>query len=1182
MKQKLQTTLLLILAVVFVNAQEDQTRALFELAGKSINWEEGFHKNLGGNEFSYHSFRNDVWASIISRCNAEQSTIEWETEYISKYIDEDEYGFLWIAALDLTSDKQIFDVYINDIKRFEIITTTKKNWQLKTDDGGTLSFVTVETDQHGDAHGYMALDAPKSWINKGKGQNIKITGRANNSNCWIIVYQTGDALEYLQNSVEHDVWMELTFINSEGKLYGTITAPIHLSGQTLNYSTGKKTKQIQLTKNRDKASATFELTESALKKPFELYDNKAEVFVVKSLGEPFKSSTLLIKSVLHNECKTNGNKIQLSAKRNYKPKTVSSLLQLSNSKLARGKIYLMNSSHQDIAWMDSPEKCVIERDTMLLTPLFEIAERDRNYRFDVEDALMIKEFVARHPDKKELVKQMLNDGRISCGSTYIQPYEEMYSGESLARQFYFGAKWLKDEFDYIANVYWNVDVPGRTLQMTQLMRKAGTKYLMMSRHERGLYRWYSPDGSFVTAYTPGHYSNAFTSLQKNFHEAAQYLASSSLDWEKYYNDSSESPVIPLLSDWDMSPAKDYSHLIQQWEDINKLQNEEGKYVDVQLPNFKIASAPEFLEALTAQNPNLIEITGERPAVWLYIHGPGHQKALKASRKGDILLTQAEKFATANALVDGSFINYPDKKLSSAWEAKIYPDHGWGGKHGDITDAYFKEKYDFAKAEAEKILDKSLIELASKVKTKTKNGRPLVVFNSLNWKRNDPVSVNISFNESEAFSVTLKDDEGTEKEIQLKVIENYSDGSIKKAQLEFIAENIPSIGYKTYYLQTSKAKYTVKPTEFKNEVENQFYKLTFADGGLASIFDKELQKELVDNSKFVAGEIFTMRSKGNGAGEFADIQQPDMEGFDKAGNYKTEWSIEENGSVFTRYKYRQKIRNAVVEQHIKLYHQQKKIDFETALLNWEGELFREFRMALPLNMDDGQVAYEVPFGVSEVGKSEMEGAAGERYTTPCKDFHPRGIENWISSSNNEFGVTMSSSVATADWIDPTDKPAENQILQPILLASRRSCHGEGNEYLQPGNHHFTFSITSHLPGWENGAAFGRQANEKLVAIWADNTYSNASLPETQSFFTIDQKNVLISTIKKAEDSDEIVIRLTELEGKDRTIKLTSFKQLKQAKQTNLIEDEMKDLKVINGRLTYPIGHHSIETIKLKCL
>jgi alpha-mannosidase len=238
------------------------------------------------------------------------------------------------------------------------------------------------------------------------------------------------------------------------------------------------------------------------------------------------------------------------------------------------------------------------------------------------------------------------------------------------------------------------------------------------------------------------------------------------------------------------------------------------------------------------------------------------------------------------------------------------------------------------------------------------------------------------------------------------------------------------------------------------------------------------------------------------------------------------------------------------------------------------------MALPLNMTDGQVAYEVPFGVVEVGKDELEGAAGERYKTPCKDFHPRGIENWISASNSDFGVTMSSSVAAADWIDPTDNPVKNQILQPILLASRRSCHWEGNEYLQTGDHHFKFSITSHQPGWENGADFGRQANEHLKTAWAENSFVNASLPESMSFFKTDQPLVLVSTVKKAEDSDDVVVRVIDLEGKDKTVTVNSFKKTGEAKLTNLIEEDNEDLKVNDQGVQLNLGHHAIETVKLK--
>ncbi len=324
----------------------------------------------------------------------------------------------------------------------------------------------------------------------------------------------------------------------------------------------------------------------------------------------------------------------------------------------------------------------------------------------------------------------------------------------------------------------------------------------------------------------------------------------------------------------------------------------------------------------------------------------------------------------------------------------------------------------------------------------------------------------------------------------------------------------------------------------------------------------------------------MESVGNGAGEFDKIQQPSMNGFDQTGNHAGDWEAMESGDVFSAWVKRSKLPYAVVEQKIILYHAIKRIDFKIALLNWEGELFREFRMALPLKMEDGQVAYEVPFGVVEVGKDEMEGAAGERYNVPAKDLHPRGIENWIGAGDRAVGVTLSSSVAVADYIDPTDDPVTYPVLQPVLLASRISCHVEGNQYLQTGNHFFSFSLFSHQPGWDNGFRFGKQANEKLFAVVNPEAYANASLPVSHSFFGIESDNLVISTVKKAEDDIGIIVRVYDVVGKDTETVLKTSNTFETAVLTNLIEDPSEPLEINKSGINLNIGHHGIETIKLK--
>jgi alpha-mannosidase len=857
------------------------------------------------------------------------------------------------------------------------------------------------------------------------------------------------------------------------------------------------------------------------------------------------------------------------------------ILLLSKSRLNKGEILLMNSSHQDLAWMDFLEKCIIERDTMLMTPLLKAALKDPGYRFDIEDVLMIKEYIGRHPETKDDIVSLLKAGRLTCGSTYQMPYEEMYSGESLIRQFYLGARWVKENLDgYFPDTYWNPDVPGRTMQMAQIMSKSGTKNLIMSRHKKGVFKWYSPDGSFVYAYSPGHYAEDFEFLGKsNFQEVADILSQKSLYWEDGYNDKPDvQPVIPVLSDWDMSPAKDYSRLVSEWNGPHSFISKDGKVSILSLPEIRLATAPEFIKKISESTIELPKIFGERPAVWLYIHGPSHEWALKASREGDIMMTVAEKFSTIDALIRGTFTHYPEERLNRAWESKIYPDHGWGGKGGESTDAIFLGKFEESLREARSLANEAIQNIASQININRKKGIPVVIFNSLSWQRNDPVSFKIGFDPGIAFDIKLTDGSDQEVPVQLTEIERYKDNSIKNAEAVFIAREVPSIGYKTYYAVPLKTVVPVKKSP-GNNIETPFYSVELDKGCVRSIYDKELGLELLSCKDILGGDVFTLKSVGNGAGEFADVQQPEMEVFDKVSDHAPKWEFISSGQVFTGYEMRQPVRNAVVETLIKIYNNLKRIDFETSLLNWEGVLYREYRFAMPLDMKDGKVCYEVPFGVVEVGKDEIDGAAGERYLTDCSDVHPRGIENWIGASDNRFGVTLSTSTAVADYIDPTGLSAGALILQPIMLASRRSCHGEGNEYLQTGNHFFFYSFTSHKPGFENGYKLGRQANEKLLAVVDPIISKTASLPEMLSFFSVDAPNISVSTIKKAEDGNETVVRLYENGIGETDVNLKSWFRVMQAEKTSMIEYDGKTIKYDTRSVPLRIGSHAIETIKL---
>jgi alpha-mannosidase len=861
------------------------------------------------------------------------------------------------------------------------------------------------------------------------------------------------------------------------------------------------------------------------------------------------------------------------------------LKKVSESPLSDGDILLSLTTHQDLGWVDEIEKCVVMRDTQWITPFMERLSREETFEMDIEQASIIQEYIIRHPEKKQEITKRLHEGRMLIGATYTQPYEEMYFSESLARQFYLGKLWLKKEFDgYNATSYYNSDVPGRAMQMPQLMAKAGVDNMFISRHERGVFDWYSPDGSKVITYSPGHYIDFYNILGKANEEALRELASQALIWSDGYNDiPGEKTVMPAVLNfefiWDPRPVENLDPFTQFWNKLEAVENEQGEKLSVQLPTIKFSTLDKFFKQIRKSTKQLPSITGERPNVWIYIHGPSHHWALDHSRQADMLLPAAEKFATADALLSGSYSKYPVELFSQAWESKIYPDHGWGGKGGQNTDDIFLMRFADSHEKAERLLDNSLRSLASKVNTTDEKGIPIVVFNSLNWERTSPLTVQMKFDENSAKSIRLYNKTGKEVPVQLDNVNRNDAAYLNSADIIFVASNVPSIGYDTYYIALSDDVNVQKSEVFTTEFENDFYKASLANGGLSSLFDKELGTELIESSFFKAGEIFTMKSEGNGAGEFDAVQQPEMEGFDKTGNYNTEWEMTANGPVFTSYKYRQAIRNAVAELEISFYHQLKKVSFDVNLMNWDGTMFREFRMALPLQIQNGEIAYEAPFGVVEVGKDEMPGAAGERYKVACKDLHPRGIENWINASGDEFGLTLSSSVVAMDYIDPTDEGLKNTILQPVLLASRRSCHFEGNDYHQTGNHSFTFSITSHKPGWQNGVKPGKEANELLQAIPDPSKYANADLNESMSFLQIDAENVIVSAMKKAENENGVVVRLYNLNEEETEVELRFSEQFEKAWGTNLIEEKEEELEVKDGVIRFKIGNQSIETILL---
>jgi alpha-mannosidase len=838
-----------------------------------------------------------------------------------------------------------------------------------------------------------------------------------------------------------------------------------------------------------------------------------------------------------------------------------------------GSICLVSSSHQDIAWLDTPQQCEINRDVQTITPALQYMRDEPNYCFAMEQALNLKEYLQRHPESEEEILLRAKENRFMWGATYIQPYESLESGEQLIRQTYFGRKWIKEILPGAdMRVAYNVDVPGRAMQMPQILKKAGIDYLVISRQSEGIFNWRSPDGSGVSVFSNGYYSTPLVTygnfkcdmpaiISKVYEKLSQR--------QEYYRRHNLPPIFCIYLCADGLHPVNYSDVCRQWNSLAEKFNQTSAF-DNKMPTMKHTTTQAYMDSVVGADVKLDTIAGERPNLWLYIHGPTHHQAISAKRDAGILIPAAEMFSTIDSVLKGSFDNYPAQKLSDAWEASIYPDHGWGGKNGDITDEVFCKKFEYARDLGRETLNNSLVSIAARVKTAQK-GRSVLVYNDLSFARGGIVKFKKPCN-----LFHIEDAAG-------KIVPYQ----ISNDEINFYAANIPPIGYKTFYLveDSNNSQSNHADSRVVTDYENEYYKAEFSPGGIKNIYDKKLKCRLLNTAKFLGGEIFSMQSNGNGAGEFVRMQLPSMENFEKASSQNSQWAMIETGPVKDVIQTNYSFADCNVVERIIFYRDFKNIDFEIDVRNWKGNHNREIRMALPLNLLKSQIAYEVPMGILKVSENEMKGLPGGwtdygKYDQNAAEIHPREVQNFITANDSKTRITISGSVAVWDYIDPTSNPVDYPVLQPLILATRKSCHWEGNWYEQKGDHSFKFSFTSQKPDFARYWQTGIGANHPFYTVYDAAQNSDANLPDEKSFFSLTSDNALISAIKKCQDDNSVIIRLYDMEGKDTSLQLNVPFNISKVRHTNIIEEPGEFIRPNSNSIKIKLGKYSIETFKIE--
>ena len=873
------------------------------------------------------------------------------------------------------------------------------------------------------------------------------------------------------------------------------------------------------------------------------------------------------------------------------------------------QIYIVPHSHADLSWPHTPEIST-NVNVQAISESIDILKDLPEFKFSEEDVFVFEEFLRRNPDRVEEVRELLHKNILECGGFYFGPSELLLGGEGLVRNIYFGKLWLLNTFDINTEIAWNVDEPGHTLQMPQILSKAGIKnfviWKVLLRHENNLnvtgyvgphiFRWQAPDGSDVLVTScPGNYgvgqmlrTDAFLSAAKKFDNFVQREIEHNKEWDL-------PPVIMMADGSDCTiPDPRVGQNAKLW---NKMYG---------FPKVKIGSVNEYFKAVESAvnkgNGKIQTMRGELPCWWAGTQSVEND-AFMLTRHAEAFITAAEKYSAINDLLFPDY-EYPKFAIDNVWKGKLWVhEHNWGGTDGDISDAIKLARARETFRLADDLKTNALGTLASNIHFKDL-GIPLVVFNDLAWERTDIIDNIVAVDEQGIKELFLLDKSGKDISSQIKVLATHSDGSISRAQVIFEA-NVPSLGYTTYYLAPGSNHTKTDLSADSSTLENQFFKINIdsQSGGITGIFDKRNNREILNTSTYMGNELIALENFGVDEGEeFTD-------NWWRMGEKPAIVKLIESGPIRATLQIKGTILNSERTQEISLYATLPKIDLKTTL-DWDGQKEIQVNTTFPFKIETPRLTYEVPFGEVEYGKESPSAKAS----------HPtvRATNNWIDLSNDKMGITFATEVTpfdVKDRLDPRFHDARtikgemeesrfsmstggpystykrialqdpvllntDFVIQPILLRSVFSCGDPNLFFTQKGEHVYRFAIRTHdgILVSHDAARFGWEHNTPLWVLRGKSTSGN--LPDSNSFIKVSAPNVLVSILKKAEDGKGVTIRCYETDGKDTDVTLTFFKSLKSAELTNIIEQDGKEVKLKDGQLLFHIGHNAIETFKLK--
>jgi alpha-mannosidase len=438
------------------------------------------------------------------------------------------------------------------------------------------------------------------------------------------------------------------------------------------------------------------------------------------------------------------------------------------------------------------------------------------------------------------------------------------------------------------------------------------------------------------------------------------------------------------------------------------------------------------------------------------------------------------------------------------------------------------------------------------------GVPIVVYNPLNIEREDFVEAAVGFPGRMPAAVQVKGPSGAEVPAQ-----------IIDSKVLFVAK-APSVGYAVYHVTGSAAaspNSTLKVTA--SSLENARYRIQVNEGGdVASIFDKQLNKELL--SAPIRFAITTDTPKQYPAWNM-DYEQ--VEAAPRAYvSGPAQIRIKESGPVRVALEVTRETEGSKFVQTISLSAGDagNRVEISNAI-DWRG-LTSNLKVAFPFTASNQNATYNQDLGTIE------------RPTATSRQFEV-GSHRWIdlTDKSGTFGVTV-----LTDYKNGSDKPNDNTIrltlmrspgIQPTADRAPGAYSDQANQ--DWGHHEFTFGLVGHSGDWRQAQTDWQayRLNDPMMPFVT--TAHAGALGKFFSLMHINNSRLRVFALKKAEASDEVVLRVAELDGKPAAnVRISFAAPVLSAREINGQEQPIGPAEVNSGELVTSFSPHQPRTFALR--